>query len=123
MDMYDMVQRKQLRATRQSVGLVADETQRQARRTDMEIENLETRLESLITLNEAMWQLLCETTGLTDAHLVHRFGVLDRSDGREDGKKKVRANKCHCGAMVNARLTNCQFCGDPAPPRTPFDSI
>lgn len=123
MDMYDMVQRKQLRTTRQSVGMVADETQRQARRTDMEIETLEMRLESLITLNEAMWQLLCETTGLSDAHLVHRMNLLDRSDGSADGKKQVRANKCSCGAMVIARLTHCQFCGGPAPERSPFDVI
>ena len=123
MDMYDLVQRKQIKSTRQSVGLVADETQRQARRADMEIENLEMRIESLITVNEAMWQLLCETTGLTDAHLAYRFKELDSSDGREDGKKQVRANRCTCGAMVNARLTNCQFCGGPAPERTVFDSI
>lgn len=123
MDMYDLVQRKQLKSTRQSVGLVADETQRQARRADMEIENLEMRLESLITVNEAMWQLLCETTGLTDAHLAYRFKELDRSDGKEDGKKQVRATRCTCGAMVNARLTNCQFCGAPAPERSVFDAI
>mgnify|MGYP000185295193 CR=1 FL=1 len=121
--MYDLVQRKQLKSTRQSVGLVADETQRQARRADVALENLEMRLESLITANEAMWQLLCETTGLTDAHLAHRFSELDRSDGREDGKKQVRANPCTCGAMVNARLTNCQFCGAPAPDRSFFDTI
>jgi len=123
MDMYDLVQRKQIKSTRQSVGLVADEAQRQARRADMEIENLEMRLESLVTLNEAMWQLLCETTGLSDAHLVYRLNELDASDGRVDGKKQVRANRCDCGAMVNARLTNCQFCGGPAPARTPFDAI
>ncbi len=123
MDMYDLVQRKQIKSTRQSVGLVADETQRQARRADMEIENLEMRIESLITLNEAMWQLVCETTGLTDAHLAYRFNELDAGDGQVDGKKKVRARPCTCGAMVNARLTNCQFCGDPAPERSVFDTI
>lgn len=123
MDMYDLVQRKQIRTTRQSVGLVADETQRQARRADMEIENLEMRIESLITVNEAMWQLICETTGLSDAHLAYRYKELDESDGRADGKKKVRATRCSCGAMVNARLTTCQFCGGPAPERSTFDSI
>ena len=123
MDMYDLVQRNQIKSTRQSVGFVADETQRQARRTDMEIENLEARLESLITLNEAMWQLICETTGLTEAHVAYRFKELDASDGRFDGVKKVRANPCSCGAMVNARLTNCQFCGALAPEPSVFDSI
>lgn len=123
MDMYDLVQRKQITSTRQSVGFVADETQRQARRTDMEIEALEVRIERLITLNEAMWQLVCETTGLTDAHIAHRFHELDVSDGQLDGKKSVRAKPCACGAMVSARLGSCQFCGAPAPEGTLFDSI
>lgn len=123
MDMYDLVQRKQIKTTRQSVGLVANETQRQARRTDMEIHDLEMRVETLLTLNEAMWQLLCETTGLTDAHLAYRVYELDVSDGQRDGRKKVRATRCSCGAMVNARLENCQFCSGPAPERSPFDKV
>ncbi len=123
MDMYDLVQRKQIKTTRQSVGFVAEAAQRQARRTDMEIHDLEMRVEQLLTLNEAMWQLLCETTGLTDAHLAYRVYELDQSDGVRDGRKKVRANRCTCGAMVAARLEQCQFCGAPAPERSPFDKV
>ena len=123
MDMYDLVQRKQIKSTRQSVGFVEDETRRQARRTDMEIHELEMRLEQLLTLNEAMWQLLCETTGLTDAHLAYRVYELDEQDGVRDGRKQVRAKRCVCGAMVAPRLDNCQFCGVPAPERSPFEKI
>lgn len=123
MDMYDLVQRKQIKSTRQSVGFAADETQRQARRADMEIHALEMRVEQLVTLNEAMWQLVCETTGLTDAHLAYRVDELDMSDGRPDGRKQTRAKKCSCGAMVNPRLDICQFCGVPAPERSPFDKV
>ncbi len=123
MDMYDLVQRKQIKSTRQSVGLVADETQRQARRADMEIHDLEMRVERLLTLNEAMWQLICETTGLTDAHLAYRVHELDVSDGQRDGRKKVRAARCECGAMVDGRLVSCQFCGAAAPERSPFDKV
>ena len=123
MDMYDLVQRKQIKSTRESVGLVSDEAQRQARRADQEIHDLEERVERLMTLNEAMWQLVCETTGLTDAHLAYRVHELDVSDGERDGKKKVRATQCQCGAMVNGRLTHCQFRGEAAPERSPFDKI
>ena len=121
--MYDLVQRKQIKSTRASVGLVADETQRQARRTDLEIHDLEMWLERLLTLNEALWQLVCETTGLTDAHLAYRVHELDLADGERDGRKKVRATRCTCGAMVAPRLSNCQFCGGGAPDRSPFDKV
>lgn len=123
MDMYDLVQRKQIASTRKSVNMVANEVNHQARRTDMELHALETRVERLITVNEAMWQLLCETTGLTDAHLAYRIYEIDMADGVRDGQKKVRAARCGCGAMVNARLESCQFCGAPAPERSVFDKI
>lgn len=123
MDMYDLVQRRQIKSTREAVGLVGDETQRQARRADMEMHDLEMRVERLLTLNEALWQLVCETTGLTDAHLTYRVHELDMADGERDGRKKVRPTRCTCGAMVSARLSHCQFCGGPAPERSPFDKV
>ena len=123
MDMYDLVQRNQIKKTQRSVGMVADQANRQAQRTDMELHELEMRIERLITVNEAMWQLLCETTGLTDAHLAYRIYEIDMADGVRDGRKKLRASKCECGAMVNAKLHQCQFCGAPAPERSVFDKI
>lgn len=123
MDMYDLVQRKQIKSAHRSANAAVDHAQHHARRTDMELHDLEMRLERLLTINEALWQLVCETTGLTDAHLAYRIYELDASDGERDGRKKVRATRCSCGAMVNARLTICQFCGAPAPERSPFDKV
>lgn len=123
MDMYDLVQRKQLKTTQKSLGFVADETVRQARRADQQIHDLEMRLERMLTLNEAMWQLLCETTGLTDAHLAYRVYELDAADGERDGRKKRRGSKCGCGAMVVASLDACQFCGAAAPERSPWEKV
>lgn len=123
MDMYDLVQRKQIKSVQRTATIAADQAQHHARRTDMELHDLEMRLERLLTINEALWQLVCETTGLTDAHLAYRIYELDLADGERDGRKNVRATKCSCGAMVNARLENCQFCGGPAPERSPFDKV
>ena len=123
MDMYDLVQRKQLRTAQQAISFNGDETMRQARRADQQIHDLEMRLERLLTLNEAMWQLLCETTGLTDAHLAYRVYELDQADGERDGRKKQRASKCACGAMVVASLDACQYCGAAAPDRSPWEKV
>ena len=123
MDMYDLVQRKQIKSTQAAAGFAADETVRQARRADQQIHDLEMRLERLLTLNEALWQLVCETTGLTDAHLAHRVHELDVADGERDGRKKVRGSKCSCGAMVVASLDNCQYCGAAAPDRSPWEKV
>lgn len=123
MDMYDLVQRKQIKSTQKSIGFVADETQRQARRADQQIHDLEMRLERMLTLNEALWQLVCETTGLTDAHLAYRVYELDAADGERDGRKKRRGTKCGCGAMVVASLDSCQYCGAAAPERSLWEKV
>ncbi len=81
------------------------------------------RLERLLTLNEALWQLVCETTGLTDAHLAYRVYELDVADGHQDGRKKVRGSKCGCGAMVVPSLDNCQYCGAAPPERSPWEKV
>ncbi len=121
--MYDLVQRKQIKSTHTSLGFVAEEAVRQARRTGNEIHDLEMRLERMLTLCESMWQLLRETTGLTDAHLAYRVYELDAADGERDGRKKIRGNKCSCGAMVLAALPACQYCGDAAPDRSPWEKV
>jgi len=123
MDMYDLVPRKQNKSTPSSLGFVADEAVRQARRTGNEIHDLEMRLERMLTLCESMWQLLCETTGLTDAHLAYRVFELDSADGERDGRKKIRGSKCPCGAMVVASLRSCQYCGAPAVERSPWEKV
>lgn len=123
MDMYDLVQRKQLRTANHAIGFAAEETVRQARRADQQIHDLEMRLERMLTLNEALWQLLCETTGLTDAHLAYRVYELDQADGERDGRKKRRGTKCACGAMVVSTLDTCQYCGAAAPERSPWEKV
>lgn len=124
MDMYDMVQRNQIGNTSNRVNSVADQVHHQAKRTGHEIDALEERLERMRTLCDAMWQLLCETTGLTDAHLAYRLYELDIADGERDGTKKLAPKRCTgCQAMVSAQLKACQFCGAAAPERGPWDSI
>lgn len=124
MDMFDMVQHRQIRNTRSQVNSVQTEMEIKAKRIDSEVDMLEERLEKMRTLCEAMWQLVCETTGLTDEHLAYRLYELDSADGRRDGKKQLIASTCSaCSAKINPRLKACQFCGVEAPIRPPWDAI
>ncbi len=127
MDIFDVMEGapgRHRRKTMASVAAAESAMDQRVRRADSEIAELEARVDKLTTMCEAMWNLVCQTTGLTDAHLDYRFWELDTSDGSHDGRKRVRAHPCgSCDAMVSARLDRCQFCGAEAPKRTPWERI
>lgn len=89
----------------------------QARRRD---EELEERVDRLVLLTEAMWELLSQRFGLTIADLQAHVREIDGRDGRYDGRRgptaPVERHRCvSCDAAVPAGAANCQFCGAGAP--------
>ncbi len=123
MGLYDLHQRNQINATRHSLSTTQSEVMDQRRRSENEIAALEQRVERLTMLCEAMWELVGQTTGLTGEHLARMVDQLDARDGERNRSHTPGATQCGCGAMVNARVTHCQFCGEAAPARSLFDMI
>ena len=116
-------QANQIRKTRAMVSSVGDDIIQAKRQTNYELDGIDQRIDRLTMLCEAMWELVCETTGLTNEHLEYKLAQLDESDGRRDLKRAKTSTACACGAMVPARSMACQFCGEAAPPRSPFDVV
>lgn len=123
MGIYDLHQTNQIRKTRAMVNSVGDDIVQSKRQTNYELDGIDQRIDRLTLLCEAMWELVCETTGLTDAHLEYKLAQLDESDGRRDLKRIKTSTACACGAMVPAKSMVCQFCGAGAPTRSPFDVV
>ncbi|NND03919.1 MAG: hypothetical protein HKN91_14150 [Acidimicrobiia bacterium] len=73
--------------------------------------DIEDRIDRLILIMAAMWDLLKEQ-GLTEDELQARIAQLDQADGTSDGKFTPQGTICRaCGAKVGAGLPACQFCG------------
>ncbi len=123
MGLYDLHQTNQIRKTRAMVNSASDDMLAAKRQTNYELDGVDQRIERLTLICEAMWQLVCETTGLTDEHLAYKLDQLDVSDGRRDMKRQKTSTPCSCGAMVPAKSLLCQFCGAEPPPRSVFDTI
>lgn len=124
MGIYDMHQANQIRKTRAMVNSVGDDIMHAKRQTNYELDGIDQRIDRLTLLCEAMWDLVCQTTGLTDEHLEHKLAQLDVTDGHRDLKRAKTSTACSCGAMVPARSMVCQFCGAEAPSsRSPFDVV
>jgi len=78
------------------------------------------RLERLLLVTEAMWELLSERFGVTVEELVERVRQIDARDGQADGRRGIATNAplehCSaCKATIPAGKTSCQFCGAPVP--------
>lgn len=77
---------------------------------------LEDRVERLLIVNEAMWELCSERLGITEEELSARAAAIDGRDGTMDGRRPRPQRRCGaCDAVVPSTRPTCAFCGAPAP--------
>jgi hypothetical protein len=101
--MYPLVQEASDTATR---------AENHATRAESEVSALRRRSEHLALACQALWELLRETTGLTDDRLRAKMQEIDLRDGTADGKIALSPVDCPaCGARSNTRRTHCIMCG------------
>lgn len=124
-DLFDIYQQGQISRTRRQVSTDASHNDQRFRAQSNEIDLLEERIDRLTLLNEAMWRLLSEHLGFTDAHLEAKIHELDNADGNVDGRRTARPTRCgNCDSMVHPKHRICQYCGAEAPDgATPFDRL
>lgn len=90
-----------------AVALGANEAQ-------TEVKLLRAQVERMALLNQALWELLRERLGLSDAELERMAQEVDMRDGIADGKMTARAVRCPaCARVNNSRHAQCLYCGQP----------
>lgn len=88
------------------------------------VRRIDERVDQMLLVVQAMWTLLQEKTGLTDAELRARVTQLDAQDGTTDGRVTRPPVKCRkCGAAVSRKFNRCLFCGEPYTEGSEFDTI
>jgi hypothetical protein len=88
------------------------------------VSRVEQRVDQMLLVVQAMWTLLQEKTGLTDAELMARVTDLDARDGQKDGRITRPPVKCaKCGAAVARKFNRCLFCGEPYEGGNAFDTV
>jgi len=96
-----------------------------SRKTQREVQFLEDRFERLSLVCMAMWSLLQDKTGATEADLLERVQTIDLMDGRIDGKAtKVGVVKCvKCDRPMSDRHLKCIYCGAEKRASSAFDRV
>lgn len=89
-----------------------------------DVDDLEKRLDKLLLLSQAMWELLKEKTNLTETDLAEKVTELDLRDGKIDGKYTKPLIKCSkCESAICYKYDKCLFCGTPYEKGETFDQV
>ena len=82
------------------------------------------RLDQLLLVCAAMWELIREKTNLTEEDLINRVAMLDARDGVADGKMTRTPQKCpKCNRVLSPKHARCLYCGAPVPIDSVFKTI
>ncbi len=118
--LWDMAQDERLG----EVGAKVAVARSQAQTAAAQVEQLEARLEALQLANAAMWALLRERLGLSDAELIDKMRQIDLLDGKADGKMSPRVLECTaCKRTMSTRFRRCVYCGTPIAGGSPFPGV
>ena len=83
--------------------------------------HLDDKVNRLALICRAMFELMQQTSGITEDQLAAKIHEIDARDGQADGQVTQQPKKCpKCGAMISPRFGRCLFCGYQDPSPSPF---
>jgi hypothetical protein len=76
------------------------------------VRELEHEIQRLKLLDQALWELLREKAGMTDADLERKAHEVDMRDGVKDGRMTYTPLRCPtCGRVSSSKHWRCLYCG------------
>ena len=116
--LWDLLQQWQISSSQKT----ANSADLKASIAQVDLQKLESQVQTLALASQAMWELLSKQYGITEADLVSKMSEIDMRDGVLDGKLLVKSfDKCpECGKEVKKARSNCYWCGAKLSLATPF---
>jgi hypothetical protein len=91
---------------------------------DESIAGLQSRIDTLVLINMAMWSLLRDKLELTEEELKEKVHEIDMLDGVADGKVTKHVLRCgECERIMSPRHKRCVYCGAERLDKTAFDKV
>lgn len=106
--LWELYQQTQIAGAKASANVAAA----QSRGVKTEIHQIKRRADRQALTTMAIWALLSEKLGVTEADLEAKIREIDLSDGKLDGQVRVETNTCgQCNRKLSKRHTKCMYCG------------
>lgn len=116
--MWDIYQEIRLNDLRAQQG----DTKSSLKSASADIDDLNRHVRKLALVSQALYELLKESTGITDEDLRRRIEMIDKRDGAVNGRLDAAPLKCpKCGGAITAGGLSCKSCGAMAAPKYPFE--
>jgi hypothetical protein len=82
---------------------------------------LEDKVNQLALICRAMFELIQNSTGLSEQELRDKIVEIDLRDGQADGRMSPQPKRCpKCEAMMSPKFRRCLFCGCEDSAANPF---
>jgi hypothetical protein len=122
--LWDLHQEMSIRRVRAEQGAAEEAQVARTGSVRDEVWRLEDRLERLLLLTDALWELASERLGVTDADLAAKVREIDARSGAIDGHRPRLVRRCGaCDAAVEHGRATCTFCGAEVPGAGPVDAV
>ncbi len=109
---WDTVQQYQIHRLEKGASGVEEAVARDQGAMKADLRQFEERMNKLVLICKATFELLAEATGVTEQQLAERILEIDLRDGKADGRMTPEQKRCpDCGAAVCAKFNRCLFCG------------
>jgi hypothetical protein len=106
--MWDMWQSQEIRDNRENLSKTKDSVDSAQR----ELNRLRDQMMRMSLVNLAMFELVSERLGITQAQLEAKMREIDLRDGVEDGKFTAAPRACiACGRENRGNRPKCLYCG------------
>ncbi len=110
--LWDLIQHYQIGQLGAKVDVLRDASNREAIARDAN-QHLADKVEGLALVTRALFELLQESTGVSEDQLRAKITEIDLRDGQADGRMTPKPKKCpKCDAMMSPRFGRCLFCGE-----------
>ena len=106
---WELYQQNQIRSAHRS----AHRAQASAQQTYRQMERLEEKVDALALACQSLWEIVRESSGFSEDHLLARMEQIDLRDGKADGKMSPMGQSCpKCGRKTSRRREQCIYCGE-----------
>jgi hypothetical protein len=93
------------------------------KRASFDLDGVARHLRKMALVNQALYELLKERTGISDEDLRRKIREIDLRDGAADGRLDAPPLRCpKCGGSVTAGALSCLTCGATVAPKYPYEA-
>jgi hypothetical protein len=86
--------------------------------------DVDERVDQLLIVCAAMWELVRERTGLTENDLIGKVAEIDARDGVADGRVTAKLRNCpKCQRVIFPKHRRCLYCGRETPVASVFGTV